>query len=837
MAWHDFGTIEPWRSDPDTGGAPVTVYAQDLKQILSDLCRAHNERASSALGIPTVWPISLRIQTITITNGDTTNWFKLTFDGQTTAEILWDASAATVQAALEALSSIGAGNVEVTLNDEAVEHIGAAGKRYTIEFVAAASGERDEIQTVTIGSGSGVDWFKLSFNGQLTDQLNWDADAATVQAALEALSSIGAGNVAVTLDALVYTVTFRGVLCALDVIQMTRTVSGCTATVATVTNGRGQWERALTSGGVSGCTLAVSKGKTYPAVSDFVDMRLSPISPSTELAAIVAALRVAPATGANVYWCDPAYDHVLTDAGRNASWTITITNGSAGDTFSVWYDDYTSYPVAWNVTAADLKIALESILTLNPGNVTVSGGSGVYTVTLAGGLAARPARELVAVGTGCTATVAITAIGYPPGEKFSNVAYGEYEKQTVTITNGSAGDWFKLGYAGAYTSMLDWNASAATVQAALNALVGSVTTVTLDEYSLNEVQGVTIGSGSGVDWFRLTFGGQQTGQLLWDASAATVQAALEALSSIGAGNVEVTLDALVYTVTFQGALGYQDVMQMTSAVSGCTATVATAQNGARVYTVTVDLKGNFLQLTTQVSGCNAAITTISQGSNDGVDWGVDPGLPFGVAYAPAWVSVPPNSPAPGWLRSDIYMQIREVLLNYRWVWIGSSQWHTGGTIGQSNPGDPDYGKEAAWDEHDPYNYPLDVGFALTYDDLAIWRCWQGGKSGVLSFPETNGTPEGGKVTYYTQDRSGYQLEYKVASTRPNTSFWTPSADSPAMPGTLELFLGDDFSEIIPIYYGDGSAGRYGWAWLTIQGGNNVLYTRRYEDLETLYTFT
>lgn len=73
-------------------------------------------------------------QTITITGSPTGGTFTLTYAGQTTSAIAYNANAATIQAALEALSTIGAGNVNVTgsgpftvefINDLADENIAA----------------------------------------------------------------------------------------------------------------------------------------------------------------------------------------------------------------------------------------------------------------------------------------------------------------------------------------------------------------------------------------------------------------------------------------------------------------------------------------------------------------------------------------------------------------------------------------------------------------------------------------------------------------------------------------------------------------------------------------
>jgi hypothetical protein len=53
-------------------------------------------------------------QQLTITGVPTGGTFTLTYNGQTTSAIAYDANAATVQAALAALSNIGVGNVAVT---------------------------------------------------------------------------------------------------------------------------------------------------------------------------------------------------------------------------------------------------------------------------------------------------------------------------------------------------------------------------------------------------------------------------------------------------------------------------------------------------------------------------------------------------------------------------------------------------------------------------------------------------------------------------------------------------------------------------------------------------
>jgi len=85
-------------------------------------------------------------QTVTIGGTPTGGTFTLTFNSQTTAAIAYNASAATVEAALELLSTIGQGNVQVT---------GSAGGPYTVEFVGALAGQNVAALTIDITSLTG----------------------------------------------------------------------------------------------------------------------------------------------------------------------------------------------------------------------------------------------------------------------------------------------------------------------------------------------------------------------------------------------------------------------------------------------------------------------------------------------------------------------------------------------------------------------------------------------------------------------------------------------------------------------------------------------------------
>ncbi len=100
----------------------------------------------------------------------------------------------------------------------------------------------------------------------------------------------------------------------------------------------------------------------------------------------------------------------------------------------------------------------------------------------------------------------------------------------------------------------------------------------------NEVQTVTITGTPTGGTFTLTFRGATTGTIAFDAVAATVETALEAISTIGDGDVRVTGGpgpGTPYVVTFINDLGHQNVDAMTASgaalTGGTTPAVAVAQ--------------------------------------------------------------------------------------------------------------------------------------------------------------------------------------------------------------------------------------------------------------------
>ena len=138
----------------------------------------------------------------------TAGTYTLNFNAQTSAPIPYDASAATVQSALEAFTGIDPGDVSVSGGPG---DLGATSP-YEIAFGGALAGTDvpdisangaflDSVNRLAVNATSGT--YKLTFtlgNGSLqtTAAIPYDASAATVQSALEALSNLSAGQVTVT---------------------------------------------------------------------------------------------------------------------------------------------------------------------------------------------------------------------------------------------------------------------------------------------------------------------------------------------------------------------------------------------------------------------------------------------------------------------------------------------------------------------------------------------------------------------------------------------------------------------------------------------------------------
>lgn len=138
------GATEPTRRDITSDVTGLAFTMQESKRAVFELYEGVDLSAVTQDAGPATAAVD-EVQTVTISGAPTGGTFTLTFNGATTADIAHNATGATVQAALEALSTIGSGNVTVS---------GAGGGPYTVTFVGTLGGQNVPEMTAT-GSFTG----------------------------------------------------------------------------------------------------------------------------------------------------------------------------------------------------------------------------------------------------------------------------------------------------------------------------------------------------------------------------------------------------------------------------------------------------------------------------------------------------------------------------------------------------------------------------------------------------------------------------------------------------------------------------------------------------------
>jgi len=298
---------------------------------------------------------------------------------------------------------------------------------------------------------------------------------------------------------------------------------------------------------------------------------------------------------------DPSKISVISSPSQNQKQTVSISGSGAGDTFKLTFKGETTAAIAQNADAAAVESALEALSSVAAADVGVTGGPG-------------PGTDWVVEWTGQYQKV---------NQPLMTVSEaGRNEKQTVSITSTADNGTFTLTYESQTTVPLDYDAIAADVESALEALstigsgnvsvtggpgpstdwvvefVGSLARTDLNALTgdgsgagRNEKQTVSIDNATTSGHLHLTYEAQTTGEIAHNASAADVKAALEALSTVGSGNVDVTGGpgpTTDWVVEFKGTLGNQDLNPMTgdgTALVGGSTTVTITETQAGVTAV------------------------------------------------------------------------------------------------------------------------------------------------------------------------------------------------------------------------------------------------------------
>jgi hypothetical protein len=227
----------------------------------------------------------------------------------------------------------------------------------------------------------------------------------------------------------------------------------------------------------------------------------------------------------------------------------------------------------------------------------------------------------------------------------------------------------------------------------------------------NEEQIIDLGASTGGS-YQLQFGGQTTAAIAFNATAAAVDAALESLATIGAGDVRVfdgpDLLSIDYIVRFVGAMNTTNVALLTvvnDTLVGGSASVSTDTQGGLVSDVAIrfELPDGDIDIATS--------DIVTHGA-----WNGDTGFGNDVAL----ITLPVLAPA-GAERYDIFRGNNEVGQNFTLVGYGRTG--TGTTGGQAGTGGVKRMGQNTWDALSNVlaNAPVSetnnppAGSALTYD--------------------------------------------------------------------------------------------------------------------------
>jgi hypothetical protein len=366
--------------------------------------------------------------------------FKLRFEGAETAPIAFGASAAEVQAALEALATIDPGEVAVS-GSYTITFQGTLSYIDVPQVEGVSSLTGSEKQKLTVKASAGT--YKLSFEGEETAAIAFNASAAEVQTALEALGKIAPGDVAVSGgpgDAggtAPYEVAFGGGYADANVNQLSADASGLaggTASLSTTSQGAGMTILPSTSSGGLGTDeiqqLAL-EGTAGTYTLSFEGEETAPIAYDASAAEVQAALEAlgafAPgdlAVGASGFGGFQTYrvgfggTYAATDVPQldavstalSPSETQRVTVKASAGTYTLAFEEEETAeetaPIAFNASAAEVQAALEALGKLAPGDVAVSGGPGdaggtsPYEVAFGGAYAGRDLAEMTSSGSG-----------------------------------------------------------------------------------------------------------------------------------------------------------------------------------------------------------------------------------------------------------------------------------------------------------------------------------------------------------------------------------------------------------------------------------------------------
>lgn len=543
------------------------------------------------------------IQTLTFLPAPNGGTFTLSFDGQTTAAISYvngdpSATAANILSALNALSNIAPGDVTVEAVSQLIYNVtflvtyastnvplmtinydSLLGGDVTVAVATVQEGVLpvDEVQTLSLPSAPTGGTFTLTYSGQTTAAIAYNANAATVQAALEALSNIGVGDVVCSGGALPGTpviITFGTLLGDQDVALITGDGTSLTGGANNIT--------AITT--VRNGSAGTNQQQRYHYIS----------TPGAR----TARWRCSSATGVTQY---------------SAAFAVSVGNAAIKDALvgmSVFHylgSDFNVGPYTdYTILTGDVSVT---------GDLTVAGGSGGIVVTYGGNLAQRDMSSIIALddAVGGSSFMQNNGNGSPV---VSPVQAFEQQRFTITdttrsgtfaltvydlvggshVTNPIAYSLDYISIAGEINLALGGNFVALKVISVTGASVTyevqylnygyqivNITVLSSSEGSVQVVESIKGTAGTReiqsfaaaysvairAGTFTVTYDGQTTSALDYDTTAAELLTALEALSNIAVGDLQVTggpIDEAPFVLSWKPQLGDVELVSVTSSL-------------------------------------------------------------------------------------------------------------------------------------------------------------------------------------------------------------------------------------------------------------------------------
>lgn len=388
-----------------------------------------------------------------------TTRFRLTFDGQTTQEIPYTGTFAdniAIQNALNALSSIGGAGGFVTVT-------GGGTNVFRITFGGNLAGLNQPQMTGTVTTPPGSIAISTLINSSTTGNIAWSPTpsvlAANIQAALDGLANVGAGNTEVTANSPIIDVFPNARFNATGVIDDAGSPMNSGSDLIIQGSGETGLAGNNTYRGttyVNQGVLSITNGAALGSAG-IADKQIVTLTGGTALTTKFKLTFKGSTTSTITYVGDATADANAIEAALNALPTIGGISGTAtvvgsGSTFTI--------TLGGNLIGFD-QPKLTTTLVTGPGTLTVT------TVTDgAGGTVIADGAQMLISGS-------ITVAGEPLIVEGTG-AVPQPEVQNVNVGNTTPGKpingQFTLTFGGNTTDPLPFGASAAQVEAALNLL-------------------------------------------------------------------------------------------------------------------------------------------------------------------------------------------------------------------------------------------------------------------------------------------------------------------------------------------------------------------------------